>query len=106
MSKTPRISRTWRALRRGRIARLLRLEREADARRAPDRDELRDVVRRMLRALEPIGFYPFAGRILSGVAVAPFAEGEIRYGLWFDESRTRSLPPREFRFSVHALELL
>src|SRR5205807_702453 len=55
--RTPRISRTWRVVRRGRAARLLRLEREEEARRAPDRVELRDVVRRMLRALEPIGFY-------------------------------------------------
>src|SRR5207302_7995620 len=54
---TPRISRTWSEVRRGRAARLLRLEREEEARRAPDRVELRDVVRRMLRALEPIGFY-------------------------------------------------
>src|SRR6266851_7072331 len=57
ISNTPRISRTWRVDRRGRAARLLRLEREEEARRAPDLAELRDVVRRMLRAVEPIGFY-------------------------------------------------
>src|SRR5205085_221321 len=57
MRRTPTISRTWRGLRRGRAARLLRLERDGEARRALVRVELRDVVRRMLRALEPIGFY-------------------------------------------------
>src|SRR5213596_631037 len=55
--RTPRISRICSELRRGRTARLLRLERDEEARRAPDLVELRDVVRRMLRALEPIGFY-------------------------------------------------
>jgi hypothetical protein len=35
---------------------LLRLERDDEPRREPDLLELRDVVRRMLRALEPIGF--------------------------------------------------
>src|SRR4029077_3957594 len=65
INRTPTISRTWRELRRGRAGRLLRLERDEEARRAPDRDELRDVVRRMLRALEPIGFYPSRPGILS-----------------------------------------
>src|SRR5690348_3088463 len=55
--RTPMISRACRVLSRGRVARLLRLEREEEARRPPDRAELRDVVRRMLRALEPSGFY-------------------------------------------------
>ena len=57
---------------------MLRLERDEEARRAPDRLELRGVVRRMLRALEPTGFYLIAGPILSRVAVDPFAEAEIR----------------------------
>src|SRR4029077_16138615 len=57
MRRTPMISRTCRVLSRGRVARLLRLEREEEAARPPGRAELGDVGRRMLRALEPSGFY-------------------------------------------------
>src|SRR2546430_6814875 len=60
----------------------------------------------MQRALEPIGFYPFAGRILSGVAVDPFAEAEIRYRYLVDERRTGTLPPRAFRVAVRDLAVL
>ena len=93
-------------LRRGRAARLLRLERDEEARRAPDRLELRGVVRRMLRALEPTGFYLIAGPILSRVAVDPFAEAEIRFKYLVEERRVGNLQPRAFRVAVRDLAVL
>jgi len=82
------------------------LEREDEARRALDRVELRDVVRRMLRALEPTGFYPFAAAILSSVAVDPFAEAEIRYKFLVEDRRIGNLQPRAFRVAVRDLAVL
>jgi hypothetical protein len=82
------------------------LVREEEARRAPDRVELRDVVRRMLRALEPIGYYLIGSPILSGVAVDPFAEAEIRYKFLVEERSVGNLQPRAFRVAVRDLAVL
>ncbi len=60
----------------------------------------------MLRALEPIGFYPFVGAILSRVAVDPFAEAEIRYRFLTEERRTGNLQARAFRVAVRDLAVL
>ena len=60
----------------------------------------------MLRALEPSGFYAFAGRILSSVAVDPFAEAEIRYRFLVEERRTGNLQPRSYRVAVRDLAVL
>ncbi len=60
----------------------------------------------MLRALEPIGFYAIRGSILSGVAVDPFAEAEIRYKYLVEERRTGNLQARAFRVAVRDLAVL
>jgi len=82
------------------------LERDEEARREPDRVELRDVVRRMLRALEPIWILPTRGGILSPVAVDPFAEAESRYKFLFEERRVGNLQARAFRVAVRDLAVL
>src|SRR5437868_13625563 len=60
----------------------------------------------MLRALEPSGFYAFAGRILSSVAVDPFAEAEIRYKFLTEERRVGNLQARAYRVAVRDLAVL
>src|SRR5256886_4140886 len=60
----------------------------------------------MLRALEPIGFCPFAAGILSSVAVDPFAEAEVRYKFLVEERRIGNLQPRAFRVAVRDLAVL
>jgi hypothetical protein len=119
----PAISRTWRVVRRGRAGRFFRLDRDAEARRARDRFELRDVVRRMLRSLlggrldstnrGPAVRYPQIRRaavadcvILSGVAVDPFADAEVRYKHLVEERRTGNLQARAFRVAVRDLAVL
>ena len=49
---------------------------------------------------------PTGGRILSGVAVDPFAEAEVRYKHLVEERRTGTLQPRAFRVAVRDLAVL
>jgi hypothetical protein len=60
----------------------------------------------MLQALEPNGFYAFAGCILSCVAVDPFAEAEVRYKFLVEERLTGNLQPRAYRVAVRDLAVL
>jgi hypothetical protein len=93
------------------------LERDVEARREPDRDELRDVVRRMLRgpgaawilpcllgapAKSRQGSPPYS----QAVAVDPFAQAETRYRFLVEERRTGNLQPRAFRVAVRDLAVL
>ena len=93
-------------MRRGRAARLLRLERDEEARREPDRAELRDVVRRMLRGPRAEWILPTKPAILSPVAVDPFAEAESRYKFLVEDRRVGNLQARAFRVAVRDLAVL
>ena len=89
-------------------------ERAEEARRAPfdEGRELRDVVRRMLRALSRSRFYteprpgPATPRHTLRVALDPFTLAEHRYKSLVEQRRSAGLPARAFRLAVRDLAVL